>query len=38
MQNMTVTADLGIRSYANDDLDGVDYSSTTFRLGLSQRF
>jgi hypothetical protein len=38
IHDMTVTADLGIRSYANDDTDDVDYSSTTFRLSLSQRF
>ena len=38
LQNMTVTADLGLKTYSNDDSRDLDYNSTTFRLSLSQRF
>lgn len=38
IKNMTATADLGFKSYAND-LDGAkDYDTTTFRICLTQRF
>lgn len=38
MKDMTIAADLGIRSYVNDDIPDQDYSSTSFRLCLTQRF
>ncbi|MCB5253370.1 MAG: hypothetical protein RBR69_01900 [Candidatus Cloacimonadaceae bacterium] len=38
MKDMTVSADLGLRSYINDDTRDQDYSSTSFRLCLTQRF
>jgi hypothetical protein len=38
LRNMTVTADLGMMSYKNDDVSNQDYDTTTFRLCLNQRF
>ncbi len=38
IKNMTVTADLGLRNYANDSDSSQDYDTTTFRLLLTQRF
>lgn len=38
LRDLSVSADLGIRSYANDDDSALDYSSTSFRLSLTQRF
>ncbi|MDY0382078.1 MAG: hypothetical protein RBQ68_08465, partial [Candidatus Cloacimonadaceae bacterium] len=38
IRNMTVTADLGMKTYKNDDDSSKDYDTTTFRLLLNQRF
>ncbi|MCB5263048.1 MAG: hypothetical protein LHW64_03840 [Candidatus Cloacimonetes bacterium] len=38
IKNMSVTTDLGMRSYSNDDDSTLDYDTTTFRLCLTQRF
>ncbi|MFA6910923.1 MAG: hypothetical protein WCQ59_07355 [Candidatus Cloacimonadaceae bacterium] len=38
LRNMTVTADLGMMNYKNDDVSNQDYDTTTFRLCLNQRF
>lgn len=38
MQNMSVSADLGIKTYTNGDASDLDYNATTFRLSLTQRF
>ena len=38
MQNMSVTADVGLRNYKNDTDSSLDYDTTTFRLIMSQRF
>ncbi|MCK9333140.1 MAG: hypothetical protein M0Q19_08180 [Candidatus Cloacimonetes bacterium] len=38
INNMTVTADLGLKNYKNKDYGDADYDATTFRLCLTQRF
>jgi hypothetical protein len=38
IRNMTVTADMGLMNYKNDDDSSRDYDTTTFRLCLTQRF
>jgi hypothetical protein len=37
-KNLTATADLGFKSYTNDDDSNRDYDTTTFRICLTQRF
>ncbi len=38
IRNMTVAADMGIKSYSNDLNSALDYDATTFKLSLTQRF
>jgi hypothetical protein len=38
IKDMTISTSLTLKNYQNDDVQNVDYGSTTWRLSLNQRF
>jgi len=38
LKDMSVSSSLGIKSYANDSVSDTDYSATTWRFSITQRF
>ena len=38
LKNLTVSTDLGMKSYTNDNNSSMDYDTTTWRLLITQRF